>query len=53
MRSSLMYVKYNISTSELFLANKKAQMLVALGFVESGGDGGNRTLDLRIMNPAL
>jgi len=24
-----------------------------LGFVVSGGDGGDRTHDLRIMNPAL
>ena len=54
MRGSLMYVKYNTSNDDLlFSYNKKAQMLGALGFVVSGGDGGDRTHDLRIMNPAL
>ena len=49
-----MYIKWDTSRRELlFLCNKKAELQGALGFGVSGGDGGDRTHDLRIMNPAL
>ena len=51
---TLMYIKWDTRRRELlFLCNKKAQLQGALGFGVSGGDGGDRTHDLRIMNPAL